>query len=238
MERGRNLLFLAAVHGDEGFSIPILQGLERDFPQCFSWVVANEEALRRGIRFTDTDLNRSAPGESASPHYEMRRAAQILETAKGYRFVIDVHGTTAESGIFVIVSNPTPCNIALAAALPIANVVIWASKPPRKFGSLTQFVDCGVGIECGPKNSIVVQEDLRHILTAFLTAGVRPDPIRRQNWFRVCGKIPSGHGLEGVRDFQETFIDDECFYPLLVGQYEDVFCYMMQKIDFHDLLGY
>lgn len=230
----KQVLFLAAVHGDEGFTVSILQELEQEFPQLigWSWLVANEVALERGVRFIDTDMNRSAPGDPNSSQYEMRRVNEVLEIAKQYHIVIDLHGTTANSGIFVVLPHPTPHNIALAARLPISNVVIWTPRSSEKFGPLTRFVYCGVGIECGPKNSRSVQTKLKKILKTILTRGLVFDPSRRQSWFRVYGRVPRGASAvtKSLIDFQQTTLKGETFYPLLVGQYTDVICYKMEWI--------
>jgi len=239
MKAGSSVLFFAATHGDEGFSVPILQELDGEFPGQLSWLIANEEAFKRGVRFTDADLNRSAPGEISSPRYELRRAAELLEVAKQYRFVIDLHGTTASSGIFVLVPNPTPHNMALAASLPISNVVIWAARSSEQFGPLTQFLDCGVEIECGPKDSPLVWDGLRRILRTIITEGITLEPSRYQRWFRVYGMMPKGALMgKALADFQQAMFGGETFYPLLVGQYEDALCYKMEKVDFWDILSY
>lgn len=239
MSKNPDILFFAAVHGDEGFTVPVLEGLTQEFPSKFHWLIANEVALKREVRFVDTDLNRSAPGDSNSSKYEMRRASELIKIAKQYRFVIDLHGTAANSGIFVLVSNPTPCNIALAASLPIANVVIWVAKSSEKIGPLAQFIDCSVGIECGPKSSQSVAEELRKIIRKILANGLNTNPSNAQNWFRVYGKIPKGEILaENLQDFKPAVLNGETFYPLLVGQYDDVVCYKMERINFWNLFVY
>lgn len=231
-----NLLFLAATHGDEGFSVPILQGLKTKFPASFDWLIANERAQAHNTRFTDIDLNRSAPGDPISPLYEVRRAHEILEITKNYRYVIDIHGTTANSGIFVIIPNPTPINIALASCLPIIDVVIWAAKSSAQQGPITQFVNCGVEIECGPKHDPAVAERLETILPAILTKGIVPDLAPMQRWYRVYGYLQSGPA--NLRDFQLATVDGETFFPLLVSQYRTELCYKMERLDLNALLAY
>ncbi len=242
MRAEESVLFLTAVHGDEGFSIPVLQALGLHIP----WLIANEKALARGVRFIDADLNRVAPGCATSDKYEVRRASELIEIAKKYPSVIDIHGTTANSGIFTIVTNPTPVNFALATSLPIERVVIWVAKSSEMQGPLTQFMNCAVEIECGPKNSKEVWIELEEILGRFLyfrsSAGghwshlVYPE----HEWFRVCGKLGKEISLQGksLVDFQEVELHGESFYPLLVGQYADALCYKMQKINFWDMLSY
>ena len=227
------ILFLASTHGDERFSIPILRSLESEFLGSFDWFIANERARARNVRFTEADLNRSAPGNPASPLYEMRRAYEILEIAKRYVCVIDIHGTTANSGIFVIVTNPSPRNIALAASLPIHNVVIWTAKETQRQGPITRFVPCGLEIECGPKSSPDLADHLRRILVEILWRGFVLDPSRSQTWFRVYGSLTSGPS--DLRDFELTEVDEEQFYPLLVSQYRAALCYKMEILDINKL---
>ena len=206
------------------------------------WLVANERAYKTGVRFTEADLNRSAPGNSLSPIYEVRRAYEIMQIAARYRFVIDIHGTTASTGIFVIVTNPTPANIALAASIPIANVVIWAAKSSAHAGPLSQFVNCGVEIECGPKTSRRIREELRDVLWAISWGkndALAPTQTK-QTWYRVYGSIPRRKRCRTpkLKDFEQATVDYETFYPLLVGQYKTELCYKMELVNFNDILAY
>ena len=242
MRNDYGILFLAATHGDEGFTIHILKDLKREFSEKLHWLVANEKALDRKVRFIDADLNRSAPGNPDSAQYEMRRASELIKMAKKYRFVIDLHGTTANSGIFVLIPNPTPKNIALAASLPVRNVVIWAAKSSEKLGPLTQFVDCGVEIECGPKSSESVKDELAETIRTVLIKGLDLNSAAnvKQNWFRVYGKaFKKGLSAEkNLLDFKQAKLNGETFYPLLSGQYENVLCYKMEAISFWNFFSY
>ncbi|MFC7174052.1 succinylglutamate desuccinylase/aspartoacylase family protein [Haloplanus litoreus] len=46
-------------------------------------IVANEPALERGIRYVDTDLNRSLPGDPESDQYEERLAHELMTEVQG-----------------------------------------------------------------------------------------------------------------------------------------------------------
>jgi len=97
------LLILTATHGDEDFSIPIVQKIQKKF--IFDWQISNPKALGKGVRFTDKDLNRSGPGNYKSKYYEERRAKKLITLAKKYEIVIDVHGTVSNTGCFIILSD-------------------------------------------------------------------------------------------------------------------------------------
>lgn len=188
-------LIITAVHGNEGFSIPIVRGLSKQFD--FEWIIANPRALEKKSRFVESDLNRSGPGDPNSNLYEQRLAFRLIKKGCEYQQVIDIHGTDANTGVFIIIGDPNWQNIELAKKFDIANVVLWPGLLPT--GPLCQFIPNSLEIESGPKNSPVVSQE-----------NVNP---------------------KGLKDFQETTIENITFYPLIVGQYSGVTCYMMQKLN-------
>lgn len=241
----KELLFLAAVHGDETIGVEVLQRAEKDVPMINSdWLIANEKAWGKKVRFLDRDLNRSAPGKKSAEEYEYRRAYELMAVTENYRYVLDIHGTKARSGIFTIVANPTLQNLLLAGALPIERVVVWASKRSLKFGPLSQRVACGVEIECGPQNSEPVKDQLYTIVKTVIQNGIVFDErsVKEKEYFQVYGKIDSNEisprAVKRLRDFEESVCNGERFYPVLAGQYDDIACYKMRRVDFWDLLSY
>lgn len=243
--RQKEVLFLAAVHGDETIGIETMQRVEEEMPMTNSdWTIGNERAWKRGARFIDRDLNRSAPGKKNAKEYELRRACELVEIAKSYRYVIDIHGAKARSGIFTIVSNPTLKNLLLAGALPVERVVIWASKRSLKFGPLSQEVSCGVEIECGPQDSEIVKERLYATVKSIVQKGIVFDErsFGGKQYFRVYGKLLSDaispKAASSLADFEKTMRNGETFYPLLTGQYGDMPCYKMERVDLWDLFSY
>lgn len=216
-------LILTAVHGDEGFSIPIVQQLSKQFD--FEWIIANPRALQENCRFLQADLNRSGPGDPNSNLYERRLALRLIKKGCEYHQVIDIHGTNANTGIFIIIGDPNWQNIELAKKFDIANVVLWPGLLPT--GPLCQFIPNSLEIENGPKNSPVINQELERVLTAFLS---KQSPSITQQYFIVTGKL-IGVNPKGLKDFQEATINNTTFYPLLVNQYAEISCYMMQKLN-------
>src|SRR6267154_533327 len=96
------ILIIGATHGDEPIGVNVARKLIRQpgMRKRFDLVIGNPRAFRKRRRFIDVDLNRGAPGRINSSKYESRRASALLRLAKRYRFVIDIHSTTARSGIF------------------------------------------------------------------------------------------------------------------------------------------
>ncbi len=233
MQKRKDALVLTAVHGDEPIGIKAMKIIDKQIlNNRFAWVIANKKALNKKTRFIKTDLNRVAPGNKFSKQYEKRRAFQLLELAKKYSFTIDIHSTTATSGIFSIVTNPSFENLALAALLPIKNIVIWDSR--KKTGPITKFVERGLEIECGPKNSRKTLSQLVRILKTINSIDFDNLELvlKGKNLYQVYGKVLNS--LENIRfkftDFTKMKMGSEEFYPLLVGQYKEVICYKMKKI--------
>jgi succinylglutamate desuccinylase len=233
----KDILFIYRTHGDEGvgeYALKVLAKQKRTVTNVtYDTIIGNPEAKKKDIRFIDCDLNRSAPGSQNSKLYEKRRAAQLLRTAQNYKAIVDLHGATAHSGIFTIVTNPTKKNLELALALPIKHIVIWKSTAPSKTGPITQFVNRGVEIECGPQNSKKIIAKLAAILGLITSRGLRAVDSSQKEIFVVYGKIiKKEYGKRKIawRDFKKAKYQGEEFYPLLVGQYEKYICYKMKTL--------
>lgn len=244
-KKNNKILFIAALHGNEGFGVDVMKKIEASLPSQdnnYEWVVGNPEAYKQDIRFTKEDLNRIAPGDAESEIYELKRAAELVKLSKDFSYVIDIHGTNANSGIFILVTNPTIENLLLAASLPIKNVVIWASKNSLKQGPITQFLHCpAVEIECGPKDSKDIQLELEKVINNVLTTHLELpnllDSAKKKNYYRVYGKIENADTTQ-LKEFEKVKVDDEEFYPLLINSYVTGSTRKMKKVDLFNMFCY
>ncbi|MDD5566812.1 MAG: succinylglutamate desuccinylase/aspartoacylase family protein [Patescibacteria group bacterium] len=236
----KEILFIVATHGDEGFSVEVLKKLDQTVTEKnYDWIIANEEALKINKRFIDCDLNRVAPGNIKSNKYEERRAAEILAISRKYKYVIDLHGTSANTGIFTIITAPTLENLQLAAILPIKRNVIWQNN--RTYGPITKYVKCGVEIECGPKNSSKNINSLYWFLKNFLNSNTSNQllPIPLREYYRVYGKLSKKlfkKALHKPNEFDSLKVKNENFFPLFVNCYQDISCLKLKRIKYTDLL--
>lgn len=223
MEKNK-ILFIVATHGDEGFAIPVVKELSKVYK--FDWVVSNPKALKENARFTQADLNRSGPGKQNSKVYEEKRAYEIIKKASKYDYVIDIHGTTANTGLFIILSNPDWKNVELAKRINLNKVVLWPGLSDK--GPLTQFINNSLEIECGPKNSSATQKRLKVVLKEFLE---NKKPTGEKDFYIVSGKLKGNPKIK-LKEFQKATIRGKNFYPLMVNQYKNknIKCYMMQKL--------
>ncbi|USE37879.1 aspartoacylase [Endozoicomonas sp. SCSIO W0465] len=136
-------------------------------------LLANPEAFCQARRFIDQDLNRSF-----SPHiltgtqkpYECQRAREIArhfsQNEPDQHFIIDLHSTTANMGITLIVRNNEPLNLRTAAYvqknIPEARILLSDKDNAqdlqhRSLSSISRF---GIVIEVGPLPNAVIRHDL------------------------------------------------------------------------------
>jgi len=240
----KKILFITATHGNEEFSIEVLNKLERKYSRKkfgYERIIGNPKALEKSIRYTDSDLNRSAPGNISSCIYEEKRAAEIMKITEKFKFVIDIHGSIADCGIVIIISKPSIQNIALSGILPIKRIVIWYTKDCLKTGPITQFCKVpGLEIECGPKNNKSIKAKLEKLIEQFLLKGRDMrieeimDNLKTKEFYVIYGKLP-GKG-KGLRDFKEVTRKQDRFYPFMSSnQYINTACYKMKRVNMEDL---
>ncbi|MFA6533972.1 MAG: succinylglutamate desuccinylase/aspartoacylase family protein [Patescibacteria group bacterium] len=242
----REVLLVSGTHGDEKIGAEAIQLLPPELASKFNWLIGNPLAWEKNQRFTEADLNRSFPGKADSAVYEERRAAEILALINRQKpkYVVDMHGTGAESGVFIIITNPNWDNLALAARFDASRIVIWPSAVSSPTGPLTKFVTCGLELECGPDSEPAVKVELSRILTDFLS---QKSPLnfsqalarlKTKEIYWVGGKLEKSDGekLE-LADFIPTTVRGERFFPLLVGQYPGVWCYKMRRVALEELIN-
>lgn len=185
-------LFILATHGTEGFSIPVFEKLEQAFPKRdfhYDWLIGNPEALKQGVRFIDVDMNRNAPGSPNSEQYEERRAAELVQIAKEYDAVVDIHGTASDCGVCTIISLPTLGNLSLAAQFQCANNVIWSSPRSSEKGPINQHIGVpAIELECGPKDEAAIHQELYRVVAQYLERRGKLALNIEGNWYRVVGK--------------------------------------------------
>lgn len=100
---------IAAMHGDEVYGIELYNAFVKRYPDKANKVkiiIGNEKAHQQNVRFIDADMNRqySAAG-SSHERQEIARVDAALK-AFGPDYIIDIHTTKRDSGIFFISDKP------------------------------------------------------------------------------------------------------------------------------------
>jgi len=239
----KDILFIAATHGDEPIGKQILERIEDN--SIFELEIGNPKALIQKKRFLESDLNRSAPGNPKSSLYEERRAYEILKKSKNYKYTIDIHGSIKDNGIFIIITNPTRENLKLASLLNIQNIVIWPSENEQA-GALSQYFSCGIEIECGEKTDPRVMNKLEKILRDFLTHYTErentdwKERLNKRRLFYMDGPIrPNEISDKNIlKEFTPINIHDEIIFPVFIGSYEynDIIGYKLKQYTLEQIL--
>ncbi|MFA9417974.1 succinylglutamate desuccinylase/aspartoacylase family protein [Natrinema sp. HArc-T2] len=238
---------VVCLHGDETGP---KAGVERlwekeginDLP--LKYIVANERAIDKDVRYIENDLNRAFPGGDESS-YESQLAQKILNEVRGTK-VIDLHTTHSGQEPFAVIGQVNSTVKTLASATGLDKVVdqsIYAS------GGLVQHVD-GISVECGQVNdedaSDNAYEITKQILTNFdIFSGdtTTSNPTVYQVYDSIprptCGEIEiiaenftrlePGDGI--YRHDGEQFSSNEVFWPVLLAKegYDDILGYKAKQ---------
>jgi len=132
MSKINRVLIVGGTHGNEITGIHLVKKFERH-PHLIQrqslktfTLLANPQAYAIGKRYVDTDLNRSFSHQDIeNPHltsYEAQRAKEIYQTfgsggSQPADFVIDLHTTTANMGLTIILDHKEPLYLQLATYL-------------------------------------------------------------------------------------------------------------------------
>jgi len=239
------ILFISATHGNEEYSIEVLDGIEKKYPKSeygYERLVGNPKALKKNIRYIDQDLNRSAPGDIKSKIFEEKRAAEIMKISEKFKYVIDLYGSNSKCGVTIIISYPSIENILLSGMFDVRRVVIWYTKSSDKNVPLTQ--SCTppeLEIECGPKNDPKISTALKKVLEKFIKEEKSMNieklikRLKSKEFYVVYGIYKSENKI--ARDFKKVKTAREKFYSFMsANQYPGkINCYKMRKIKFEDL---
>jgi aspartoacylase len=174
--RVRNVAIVGGTHGNEVTGVYLLERWKENLREIeresfdTTRVLANPEAVRRGVRYIDQDLNRSfpggEPGDADSSSCEARRAAELYRLLgpggnSHVDFIIDLHSATSNMGITLTLLNAHEYNLKAAAYvtrhLPHVNIYVIEGHG-RAHPYLNALVATAVSIEVGP----VPQGVLRH----------------------------------------------------------------------------
>ncbi|MRI58967.1 MAG: aspartoacylase [Epsilonproteobacteria bacterium] len=144
------------VHGNELLGIYLVKDLLRHRPSIdldLDLFLANPKAIEACRRYIDYDLNRSfGPIAAKEDRYEFERAKKIKNHLAKSDFLIDLHTTTANMGISVILSSQDALsqNVAkiLAAEFEEVRIVRWFGTEEGEF--INSCVPSSITLECGP----------------------------------------------------------------------------------------
>ena len=159
----KRVALIGGVHGGELTGVFLVkkfqqspQMIQRDGVETIS-LIANEKAIAMGRRYIDTDLNRTFKREDLenpqlNNHEQLlaKKIARQIEQEK-IDFIIDLHSTTANMGLTIILCDRNPDLLQLAAYLTKINskVKILLYTLPKKSSHVRSLAELGITIEVG-----------------------------------------------------------------------------------------
>ena len=243
---------LAGVHGDEPCGVRAVDRLlEEDLPVArpVKFVVANERALEREVRYVDEDLNRAFPADPHASTHEGRLADDLATELEGC-LTLSMHSTKSHGEPFAIVPSVTDASLDLCSQLPVTSVVETGDLVEGRLFTETETIE----VECGLQGSESAAENAYVVVRAFLAGvGALPEESVSRTTplpvYRLESSIPKERA-EHYQVFVENFerveagdrfaaaddthhVADEPFYPVLLSPdgYRDVFGYAARRID-------
>ncbi len=224
------LIIVGSIHGDEPAGKRAIERiLEKDleYTKPVKFIIANEKALEKDIRYIDTDLNRSFPGNPDSDSHEERLAHDILQEI-GDATVLDLHTTHSYPDPFATAKDTSDTTMDMARAAGVKHMVVFENKA----GALTEHVD-GIVVETGYQHSdeaVNNAVDVIERVLAFHGILERPVPPNTPEVYRYLDTV-TGSGWEFTaenfhrvkegevyaRKGDETLTADKDFYPVLMS---------------------
>lgn len=250
IERGSGpprVTVVGGIHGDEPAGEEIVQRLadslaDDDIDGTIQLIVANEPALRKGVRYTETDLNRAFPGDITSDEYEAALAERLVEILTGAAAVLALHTSHSAPPPFAIYSHLTESVRRTVTGMPVEFVV---DSSALRSTTLDSTVPHTVSLEAGRQGSDEAVEFGYEAALAFLRAhGVLTDAeptFTETTVVKGHEEVPKGGGEPHVyySNFEEipegeifasddTYthrVEDEGIVPILASEhgYEDIF---------------
>ncbi|QSJ19410.1 aspartoacylase [Nostoc sp. UHCC 0702] len=214
MNKIKRLVIVGGTHGNELTGIYLVKKFQRSpqliqrgsFETCT--LLANPKAYEIGKRYVDTDLNRCFQRQDLhNPNlwsYEAQRAKVIYQTygSKGTleaNLIIDLHSSTSNMGLTIILARKLPYNLQLAAYLTSVNpnVKILYSEPKTPENPyLDSFCEFGCSIEVGAVaqgtlNATLFQqtEELLYAILDYVEAYNQGSPLKVKDTLSVYQSI-------------------------------------------------
>jgi succinylglutamate desuccinylase len=214
MSKIKRVVIVGGTHGNEITGIYLVKKFERSphLIQRSSFealtLLGNPQAYAIGKRYVDTDLNRCfLPEDLENPNltsYETQRAKIIYQTfsSQGSQpadFVIDLHSSTANMGLTIILASQHQFNLQLAAYLASINPkvkILYSRSRNQERPHLDSICEFGCTVEVGAIAQGILDaglfqetEEIVHAILDYLAAYNQGNPPPRKDKLSVYQSI-------------------------------------------------
>lgn len=213
-----NILIIGAQHGNEPLGKALMDYIKRHRPNLLphlTYRTGNPRAKRAGVRYIESDLNRSFTGGNTT--YEERRAAKLLAYIRKNNFdlVIDAHTTTCSEPPCFIVSTMAGSVALFMRASSISRVVHM--HPDIAKTSLIGVCPQAVSVEV---NVGEVQPPLLESLARDIENYIQKNgPYSSKTIYEIAGFILKTEITEEEANHLKNFHKSQHgYYPVLTGE--------------------
>lgn len=117
------VLVIGGMHGNEPLGIELVERLMKEPIKGVTATIANPQAKKINKRFTESDLNRSFPGDNDT--YEGQRAKELLKLCQQFDIVLDFHNTHCSNNDCVFIGEKAkPLLINAAGFMSLSRVIV------------------------------------------------------------------------------------------------------------------
>ena len=220
----QEITVVGGTHGNEYLGITMINriqqlGMYQNGPIPVSTLLANPRAAKAGSRFIDIDLNRCFCDTVLSPttdslcyeHLRARDVNSLLGPKPNHsRFIIDLHSTTSNMGMTLILKDPDEFNLKVAVYTQQQHPevkLILSDKDQKLNRALYSVCQFGLTIEVGPVANALVRHDLLLATEAVLESIIKgvyllesasmPDLPAQIELYKAFGRIPFPQTAQG-----------------------------------------
>lgn len=240
------LVVVGSIHGDEPAgkkAIEKILGEGLEFQGPVKFIIANEEALEKGERYLERDLNDSFPGDPDSDKHEERLAAEITSEIEG-KTVLDLHTTRSTDEPFATMKDTDDRTVEMLENTGVKRGICF----PSNSGVLIEQASNGLIVETGIQGTENAKEDAYRVLKNYLAAEGAIDEEYNTSTPELYHYIETVEGdwkfqAENFRKVEEgeayasrngdELVASEAFYPVLMSTdgYDGKLGYKAEKIN-------
>jgi predicted deacylase len=241
---------VGGIHGDEPCGPRAIEAILDEGPSLdrpVKFVVANEEALMRGRRYVEEDLNRAFPGDPEGETHESRLAHEMLNELRGLT-VFSIHSTQSHGEPFALCDELDPLARSVVPHLSVEALVETARFSDGRLIEYPGVLEIEAGLQGSDEAAANAERLVREFLAAVGALPEEPRTHRDVPIYRMAQVVP-----KSPAERYEVFVDnftrvdageryaaadgdalyaEEPFYPILMSPYgyENVFGFVGELV--------
>ena len=210
----KEIAVIGGTHGDEPMTAKAVEEFYSDLIEEYEeermngiakFIVANEKAIEKSVRFTEADLNRSYPGEPESDTYEVALAANIMKELNSCDAILSIHSSRSAPPEFAITSCiDNPINRKTALYLPVNYFVDTGSlRKDTMDANLENTVTIEAGHQGSEKTKDFAYKSIEHFLAGHGVLDIKDVKATKTDVIEAVREIEKSHGEPHV--YSENF---------------------------------